>query len=204
MRSHPAIALAVLLLIGTACSDSASTDSTAPITTSSTTATTAPATTTSPPSSTTSDATTTTEPQTTTTTTQVEATTTTTMPPADPDPDLVPWAGVFRQPTAFNGFLDFQSNGVILAGTSIDSFTIGGHWDYDEETKEFVFTDFDFGTGCDGAVGRYFRENAAGGGRRILLSEDPCQDRVDFITQPGSNCQCFLYNLVEIVGDTQE
>jgi hypothetical protein len=125
-------------------------------------------------------------------------TTSTTEPPPDADPDLVPWAGLFRQPTTYTGFLDFQSNGVILAGNSIDALDISGTWDYDDDTDEFIFSDFDFGAGCFGAKGRYERENAFGGGRRILLVEDPCDDRVNFITQPGSTCQCFVYNRVEI------
>ena len=213
MRTSPAIALTVLLLVAAACSDSASADTAAATTTSSsTTTTTTLISTTSSSTTTTSEVTTTTtEPEettttsevtdetSTTTTTRVEATTTTTTePPADADPDLVPWAGLFRQPTAFNGFLDFQSNGVIRAGTSIDALNITGRWDYDNEEDEFIFTDFDFGAGCAGAEGRYARENAPGGGRRILLVSDTCQDRVDFITQPGSTCQCFLYNRVEI------
>ncbi|MEE9206717.1 MAG: hypothetical protein V3U50_07055 [Acidimicrobiia bacterium] len=213
MRTPPAIALTALLVVTAACSDSGSADTTAATTTSSsTTTTTTMLISTTRASSTTSEATTTTtEPEettttsegpeetSTTTTTRVEATTTTTTePPADADPNLIPWAGLFRQPTAFNGFLDFQSTGVIRAGTSIDSFNITGSWDYDNEEDEFIFFDFDFGGGCAGAEGRYARENAAGGGRRILLVEDTCQDRVDFITQPGSTCQCFLYNRVEI------
>ncbi len=199
MRLHPATAFVALLLAAAACSNSEATDTTAgtTTTTSSTTTTTLVATT--DPSTTTSVVTTTTTaPEETTTTTSAEVTTTTTMPPAEPDPDLVPWAGLFRQPTAFNGFLDFQSNGVIRAGTSVEALNIIGRWDYDETAEEFVFTDFDFGAGCGGAEGRYARESASGGGRRILMVEDPCQDRVDFITQPGSTCHCFLYNRVEI------
>ncbi len=126
------------------------------------------------------------------------------MPSADADPDLVPWAGLFRQPTSFNGFLDFQANGIIRAGTEIDALNISGSWDYDEETDEFLFNDFDFGVGCDGAAGRYVRETARGGGRRIVLVDDPCQDRVDFITQPGAACLCFLYNLVDIAEADEE
>jgi len=214
MRTSPAIALTALLLVTAACSDSGSANTTAATTTPSSTTTTTTLVSTTSSSSTTSEATTTTtttEPEettttseatdetSTTTTTRVEVTTTTTTePPADADPNLVPWAGLFRQPTAFNGFLDFQSNGVIRAGTSIDSLNITGSWDYDNEEDEFIFTDFDFGAGCAGAEGRYARENARGGGRRILLVSDTCQDRVDFITQPGSTCQCFLYNRVEI------
>ncbi len=214
MRTSPAIALIALLLVTAACSDSGSADTTAATTTSSSTTTTTTLVSTTSSSTTTSEATTTTtttEPEettttseatdetSTTTTTRVEATTTTTTePPADADPNLVPWAGLFRQPTAFNGFLDFQSNGAIRAGTSIDNLNIAGRWDYDNEEDEFIFFDFDFGEGCNGSEGRYARETGFGGGRRILLVEDPCEDRVDFITQPGSTCQCFLYNRAEI------
>ncbi len=214
MRTSPAIALTALLLVTAACSDSGSADTTAATTTPSSTTTTTSLAPTTSSSTTTSEATTTTtttEPKettttseatdetSTTTTTRVEATTTTTTePPADADPNLVPWAGLFRQPTAFNGFLDFQSIGVIRAGTSIDNLNIAGRWDYDNEEDEFIFTDFDFGEGCNGSEGRYARETGFGGGRRILLVEDPCEDRVNFITQPGSTCQCFLYNRVEI------
>ena len=213
MRTRFAVALIAFVLIAAACSDSESAATTVAATTSSTTATTEAATTTSSSTTTTeaTTTTTTTEPAdttttseatdetSTTTTTRIDVTTTsTTEPPPDADPDLVPWAGLFRQPTAFTGFLDFQSNGVIRAGTSIDALDISGTWDYDSDAKEFIFSDFDFGAGCFGAEGRYARENAFGGGRRILLVEDPCVDRVEFITQPGSSCQCFLYNKVEI------
>jgi len=198
---------------------SSATTTTTPLATTSSSATTSEATTTTSfipttsSSTTTSEATaaTTTEPEestttsevtdetSTTTTTRVEATTTsTTEPPADADPDLVPWSGLFRQPTAFNGFLDFVSNGVIRAGTSISALNISGRWDYDGTMDGFIFTDFDFGVGCGGAEGRYARETAFGGGRRLLLVEDPCQARVDFIIQPGSTCQCFLYLPVEL------
>jgi len=184
MRTSPAIALTALLLVTAACSDSGSANTTAATTTPSSTTTT---TTTTEPEETTTTSEATDETSTTTTTRVEVTTTTTTEPPADADPNLVPWAGLFRQPTAFNGFLDFQSNGVIRAGTSIDSLNITGSWDYDNEEDEFIFTDFDFGAGCAGAEGRYARENARGGGRRILLVSDTCQDRVDFITQPGAN-----------------
>jgi len=110
----------------------------------------------------------------------------------------VAWAGIFRQPTSFDGFLDFQSNGVIRAGTAIDDLPITGRWAYNDPDDEFTFTDFDFGAGCDGAEGRYSRETTRAGGRLISLVEDPCQARVDFITQPGAPCQCFLYNRVEL------
>lgn len=213
MRTPPTIALTALLLVAAGCSDSGSTDTTAAAATSTSTTTTTTLIPTTSSSTTTPEATTTTttEPEettttteatdetSTTTTTRVEATTTTTTePPDDADPNLIPWAGLFRQPTTFNGFLDFQSNGVIRAGTSIDNLDITGRWDYDNEEDEFIFFDFDFGAGCNGAEGRYARETAFGGGRRILLVEDPCEDRVNFITQPGSTCQCFLYNRVEI------
>ncbi|MCH7584020.1 MAG: hypothetical protein IH941_02535 [Acidobacteria bacterium] len=217
MRTPPTIALTALLLVTAGCSDSGSTDTTAAAATSTSTTTTTTLIPTTSSSTTTPEATTTTtttEPEettttseatdetSTTTTTRVEATTTTTTePPDDADPNLVPWAGLFRQPTAFNGFLDFQSNGVIRAGTSIDNLDITGRWDYDNEEDEFIFFDFDFGAGCNGSEGRYALETAFGGGRRILLVEDPCEDRVNFITQPGSSCQCFLYNRVEIADD---
>lgn len=211
MRTRPAFV--ALLLVASGCSGSTSTETTVvPTTTTSTTTTTIPATTTAPvPTSEVTTTTTTSVPAettttsegaedtSTTTTTRIVATTTsTTEPPADADPDLVPWAGLFRQPTSYNGFLEFQSNGVVRAGTSIDDLAITGRWDYDDEEDEFIFTDFDFGAGCNGAVGRYARETSLGGGRRILLVEDECTDRVDFLTQPGSTCQCFLYNRVEL------
>ena len=212
MRTRSTVALIAFVLVAAACSDSESADTTAATTSSTTTTTEAVATTSS--TTTTTEATTTTTTTTpadttttsegtdetsTTTTTRVDVTTTsTTEPPPDADPDLVAWAGLFRQPTAFTGFLDFQSNGVVRAGNSIDALDISGTWDYENEEDEFIFSDFDFGAGCFGAEGRYARENAFGGGRRILLVEDPCDDRVNFITQPGSSCQCFLYNKVEI------
>ena len=201
-----AVALIALMLIFAACSDSSSADTTAATTSSTTTTTTLVPPTSS--TSSTSEATTTTVVEETTTTseatdettttTRVEnTTTTTTEPPPDADPDLVAWAGLFRQPTTFNGFLDFQANGVIRAGTAVDALDLSGRWDYDEAAEEFTFTNFDFGAGCDGAEGIYARETAPGGGRRILLVEDPCTDRVNFITQPGSTCQCFLYLRVD-------
>jgi hypothetical protein len=208
MRTRFAVALIAFVLVAAACSDSESTATTAATTTSSTTTTTAAPTTSSSTTTTTEvTTTTTTEPAdttttseatdetSTTTTTRVAVTTTsTTEPPPDADPDLVRWAGLFRQPTSFDGFLDFQSNGIIWAGTSIDFLDISGTWDYDDDTDEFIFSDFDFGAGCFGARGRYATENAFGGGRRILLVEDPCEDRVNFITQPGSTCQCSKKN----------
>ena len=212
MRTRSTVALIAFVLVAAACSDSESTATTLAATTSTTTTTTEPAPTTSSSSTTTeATTTTTTEPvdttttseatdeTSTTTTTRVDVTTTsTTEPPPDADPLLVHWAGLFRQPTTYTGFLDFQSNGVILAGNSIDALDISGTWDYDDDTNEFIFSDFDFGAGCFGAKGRYEREDAFGGGRRILLVEDPCDDRVNFLTQPGSTCQCFVYNKVEI------
>jgi hypothetical protein len=206
----------VFALLAAACSDSgATTTTTSPSTTTTTTlvpttsSTEATTTTTSAPTTTTTvaeETTTTTEAagETTTTTTRVEATTTTTtIPVADADPDLVPYAGLYRQPTVWNGYLEFLANGVIRAGTNPTNLGITGSWDYDEETDSFTFTDFDFGTGCDGAAGVYERERAPGGGRRIILIDDPCQARVDFIVQPGSECMCFLYNLVEFIDDEE-
>jgi len=216
MRTRSTVALIAFVLVAAACSDSESTVTTLAATTSPTTTTTEPApTTSSSSSSTTTEATTTTttepadttttseatdETSTTTTTRVAVTTTSTTEPPPDADPDLVLLAGLYRQPTTYTGFLDFQSNGVILAGNSIDALDISGTWDYDDEEDEFIFSDFDFGDGCFGARGSYKKENAFGGGRRILLVEDPCEDRVNFITQPGSTCQCFVYNKVEIAG----
>jgi hypothetical protein len=128
----------------------------------------------------------------------VPLTTTTTAPiPDEADPGLVQFAGLFRQPTVFTGFLEFDPTGVIRAGTAPDELSIEGTWDYDDEADEFIFSDFDFGAGCNGAEGRYARETAFGGGRRILLVDDPCQDRVDFLTQPGSDCRCFVYLRVD-------
>lgn len=202
MKTRPAVALTALLLVAAACTDAASADTTAATTTSSTTTTTTLIPTTNS-STTTSEATTTTTTTAPTTTTTVAATTTTTDPPADADPDLVPWAGLFRQPTSFTGFLDFQANGVIRAGTSFDDLNITGRWDYDETEEQFIFADFDFGEGCNGAEGRYARERARGGGRRILLVDDPCEERVDFITQPGSPCECFVYLEVELPGEDE-
>lgn len=204
-------------LVAASCSDSGASQTTvttvAPTTTTTTliptTSSTLPASTTSEANTTTTttvaETTTTTEAPdetSTTTTTRVSATTTsTTTPPVDADPDLIDWAGLFRQPTSHNGFLDFQATGVILAGTSIDNLDTAGRWDYDDDADEFTFWDFDFGAGCGGAEGRYLRETAFGGGRRISLIEDPCEDRVNFLTQPGSTCQCYLYNRVERVED---
>ena len=207
---NSAVVATALMLVFAACSDSSSADTTAATTTSSTTTTTTLVPPTSSTSST-SEATTTTtvaeettttseatDETSTTTTTRVDVTsTTTTKPPPDADPDLVAWAGLFRQPTAFNGFLEFQANGVIRAGTAVDALDITGRWDYDDAEEIFTFTDFDFGAGCDDAEGMYARETAPGGGRRILLIEDPCTDRVNFVTQPGSTCLCFLYLRVE-------
>ena len=215
-------AIIVLVLVAAACSDlesasttsstttsdattTAATTSTAEATTTvvDTTTTTAALTTTTAALTTTTVAgdTTTTVPADTTTTTRVDvgATTTTTTPPPDADPDLLPWAGLFRQPTAYGGFLEFAANGVIRAGTAVDDLPIVGTWDYDAALDQFVFTDFDFGTGCNGAEGRYDRDAAHGGGRRITLVTDPCLDRVAFITQPGAACQCFVYLEVEQV-----
>jgi hypothetical protein len=101
----------------------------------------------------------------------------------------------------FNGYLEFIATGIIRAGTDPNNLTISGRWDYDEETDYFTFSDFDFGDGCDGAEGVYERERAPGGGRRILLIEDPCQERADFIVQPGSECMCFLYNVAQLPED---
>ncbi len=146
--------------------------------------------------------TTTTVPADTTTTSRVDVgvTTTTTTPPADADPALVPWAGLFRQPTAYGGFLEFAANGVIRAGLAVDDLPIVGTWGYNAGAEQFIFTNFDFGSGCNGAEGRYHRESAPGGGRRITLVADPCVDRVNFITQPGAPCQCFVYLEVEQAG----
>ena len=132
-----------------------------------------------------------------TTTTVVEIVTATTLPPADADPDLIPWAGLFRQPTAYGWFLDLRSNGEVRTGTSLDALDLEGRWDYDEGSSEIRFTDFDFGDGCDGAAGRYLREAARGGGRRLILVDDPCAARAAFLVEMAAPCQCLVYLRVD-------
>jgi len=219
MSSRLPLLVLALVLVAAACSDSTTTTTT---TSSSTTTTLVPTTsstepstttTTEPPTTTTTtvaedtttttaseDTTTTTAtPEETTTTTRVPLTTTTTTePPADAIDELIPFSGLFRQPTTFDGFLDFVANGVIRAGTDPNDLSIVGSWSFDPEDDQYTFVDFDFGDGCDGEPGVYARERGLGGGTRIILVDDPCQARVDFIVQPGSDCMCFLYNKAEV------
>jgi hypothetical protein len=161
------------------------------------------------------DTTTTTEGDTTTTSEATEETTTTTSFPPPPttssttiaaaDPDLEQWAGIFRQPTAFPNFVQFRADGVLRAGSAFDSMPFEGTWDYDADTATFV-VDIDVGgTTCDGATGTYARSTAPGGGRTLTLVDDPCEDRVQFFTLPGSPCACMTWlEVVEPEPETTE
>ncbi len=210
MISRPTVALAAMLLFAAACTDSETTETTAaptttapttttttlaPTTTATAPTTTATPTTTTAPTSTTTTTTTTTEApdESSTTTTRVPlTTTTTTAPPADADPDLLPYAGLWRQPTSFNGFLLLEANGQLSTGSSPDDLPLTGEWDIVD--GDLIITGLDLGiAGCGDAVGHYDLERPRSGGLRILLIEDPCQNRIDYLTQPGSTCQCFLY-----------
>lgn len=206
--------LATFALVLAACSGGdAVTTTTSEATTTTSSTTTTEATTTTTTSTTTTTTTTTTVPETTTTTaatdttlpgeettttTLVETTTETTAPPANAIPELVPLAGLFRQSTTFGGFLDFGADGTIRAGDAHDDLPITGTWDHDPGPDDFVFTDFDFGDGCDGAEGRYHREIARGGGRRLVLVDDPCEERAAWLVQMESPCECLVYLRVEL------
>lgn len=141
---------------------------------------------------------------TTTTSTTVAPTTTSSTIPLPVDPDLEPWAGLFRQPTTFGGYLLFEPNGVVRTGEAVDDLPIVGRWNYDAATDAIVFFDFDFGEGCGGEEGRYARDSAPGGGRRLTLVEDPCTARVEWLIQSESSCQCLIYLRVDLPEDAEE
>ena len=212
MTTRLTVALAFLTLVAASCTDSATTTTAATTTTSTTaapTTTVSTTTTTVPPTTTVSTTTTTTVPQTpsstteapeestTTTTTRVAATTSsTTEPPPDADPDLIPYAGLWRQPTMFKVFLQLEATGELFTGSSPDSLPLTGTWDIVDD--ELVISGLDLGIdGCGDAVGRYDIEEPRSGGIRVLLIEDDCVNRVNYLTQPGSTCQCFLYLRVD-------
>ncbi len=213
MTTRLAVALAVLALVAASCTGSAAPTTMASTTTTTlapTTTTTAATTTTVPPTTTSSTTTTTTtvpptttstteapEESTTTTTTRVAATTTsTTEPPENADPDLIPFAGLWRQPTMFNVFLQLEATGELFTGSSPESLPLTGAWDIVDD--ELVISGLDLGIdGCGNAVGRYDIEEPRSGGIRVLLIEDECVNRVNYLTQPGSTCQCFLYLRVD-------
>lgn len=208
--------LASLALVAAACTGSSAETTTtttqATTTTTTTSSTVATTTTTTEPPTTTTEQTTTTTTATTlatTTTTEGDGETTTTTsttlaPPtsssttiATVDPDLEPWAGVFRQPTGYDGYMQLRADGVVRAGYDFADMPFEGTWDYDGSNDSIVFTDFDIEGDCDGATGRYSRDTAPGGGMTLTLIEDPCQERIDYITQPGSTCRCFTWLRVE-------
>lgn len=140
------------------------------------------------------DTTTTTGGETETTFPPTPTTSSTTIPEASIRDDLVEWEGVFRQPTAYPGFIQFRADGVVRAGFAFDDMPFEGTWDYDGAADAFVFSDFDLGgSSCGDAEGRYARDTAPGGGRTLTLIDDPCQSRVDFLTLPDSPCQCMTW-----------
>ncbi|WKZ83438.1 MAG: hypothetical protein QY307_04120 [Acidimicrobiia bacterium] len=189
------LALLLAACSGSAASTPATTDppgTTVPTTSTSTTVPDAAATTTSE------------APATTTTSTTVASTTTSSTIPLPVDPDLEPWAGLFRQPTTFTGYLLFEPNGVVRAGEAVDNLPVIGRWDYDEAADAIVFSDFDFGDGCGGEQGRYARDSAPGGSRRLTLIEDPCTARVEWLIQAESSCQCLIYLRVDLPEDAEE
>ena len=210
------IAVALLLLVA-ACSDSStSTTTTAPATSTSTststTTTEAEETTTT---TTAEETTTTTGVEETTTTTEQETTSTTdaegedetettfpptpttsstTIPDGDVDDALIGWAGVFRAPTGYDRFIQFRADGVVRAGTAFDSMPFEGSWDVDPATSTIILSGFDIGgTGCGDTEGRYTATRARGGGRTLTLDDDPCGDRVAFLTLPGAECACMTW-----------
>jgi hypothetical protein len=211
--------VAVLALLVASCSDSSADDTTT--TTAATTTTTIDSTTTTESTTTTTTAITTTTEETTTTTSAAETTTTTegdtttttvgeggdttttTFPPPPTTTSttigttnaiLEPWAGVYRQPTAFGGFMQLRADGVVRAGDAFDNMPFEGVWAYNTIEDVIVFNEFDVGGGsCDDAEGRYARDTAPGGGLTLTLVDDPCGDRVAFLTLPGAECQCMTW-----------
>lgn len=226
--------LVVLALVVAACSDSAgdtttttsepttTTTSEATTTTEETTTTTVAETTTTSEETTTTtteaeDTTTTSEGEggETTTTTEGEGgeTTTTSSYPPSPttssttigtvDPDLEEWAGVFRSPNSYANFVQFRADGVFRAGNAFDDMPFEGTWSYDS-ADETITLDIDLGAGCGGEVGVYLRESARGGGRTLTVVDDPCADRVAFMTLPGATCECMTWLRVDEGTDDDE
>jgi hypothetical protein len=82
----------------------------------------------------------------------------------------------------------------VRAGTSYTDLPFEGTWDYDSASDSFIFSNFDVGdTSCGGADGRYAQDKARGGGRTLTVIDDPCNSRVEFLTLPGSTCQCMTW-----------
>lgn len=234
MKARALIVVFALLVAACSGSSADDTTTTTAETTTSEAPTTTESTTTTVADTTTSEAATTTAPEDTTTTTEGDttsttlegdtttttggegdtSTTTTSFPPtpttssttlANVDPDLEPFAGVYRQPTAYPYFMELRADGVVRAGTAYDSMPFEGTWDHEAAGDVFVFMNFDIGGGdCGGADGRYARETARGGGTTLTLIEDPCDSRVAVFTLPGADCLCMTWLPVDDPSEADE